>query len=208
MVGRSCLALVALCGCAQLGPTAGWEPRPALVSSLAGWNGGYGEEVGGWDVRVGLVLPYEYGTLSVGPRFDAGWVKYFKAETFSIELGAGVYLMHNSREDSGGWIYVVPATCMGKYFFELIYRSGFKVYVGAGLTLYWAGVIGEPDIEINDLAFNVPFCFGVQLSREERPTIEIEIKFDSPVYELGFKRIPMEHIGLYEDEYRRSLNTE
>lgn len=31
-----------------------------------------------------------------------------------------------------------------------------------------------------------------------------QIKDDSPVYKLGFKRIPMEKIGLYKDEYRKS----
>ncbi len=84
---------------------------------------------------------------------------------------------------TGGWISVVSGTWTCKYFLVFIYRSGFKVYVGAGLALYWAGTLNEPAVTINDLAFNVPFCFGVQLSREESPTIEIEIKFDSPVFD-------------------------
>ena len=32
-----------------------------------------------------------------------------------------------------------------------------------------------------------------------------ELKDDSPAWELGFKRIPVEKIGLYVDEYRKSI---
>ena len=185
MMGRAWLVLAVLCGCAQLGPVAGWEPRPAIASSLAGWNGAIEEGPGGWDARMGLVIPYESASLSIGPRVDAVWVKYFKAESFSLEAGVGAYLMHDGYwEEKGGgtdppengWIYVVPITCVGKYFFELIYRSGLKIYVGAGLGFYWAGTLNEPSVEINNLAFSVPLCFGVQLSPEERSTIEIEFK--------------------------------
>lgn len=31
---------------------------------------------------------------------------------------------------------------------------------------------------------------------------DFQLKDGSPVYDLGFKRIPMEHIGLYQDEQR------
>ena len=32
-----------------------------------------------------------------------------------------------------------------------------------------------------------------------------QLREDSPAYKLGFKRIPMEKIGLYVDEYRKTL---
>ncbi len=35
--------------------------------------------------------------------------------------------------------------------------------------------------------------------------LNFQLKDDSPAYKLGFKRIPMEKIGLYKDEYRTSL---
>lgn len=185
MLGRGALVLTLMCGCAQLGPAAGWESSSALASSLAGWNGDYAEKkAGGWDMRMGLAVPYESKYLIVGPRFDAIWVRYFKAESFSLELGIGACFMADTRPweegaATGGWVYIVPVSGVAKYFFELIYKSGFRMYVGAGLGLYWAGVIGMPGVELDiPIAVDVPFCFGIQLSREERSVIEIEFRFD------------------------------
>ncbi len=191
MLARSCMVLTVLCGCAGLGPIAGWESRPALVPSLAGWNGGYRETVGGSDARMGLVFPNQGSSLSIGPRLDMVYTKYFKAESFSVESGGGIYLMADGQwEDNdytGGWIYVVPVTCVGKYFFELIYKSGVKVYVGLGVGLYVAGTMNEPAVTIDPpIAFGFPFCFGVELSREDRSAIDIEFRFDTlggPVFD-------------------------
>jgi len=37
------------------------------------------------------------------------------------------------------------------------------------------------------------------------PPKTFELRDDSPAYRLGFKPIPFEKIGLYEDEYRTEL---
>lgn len=194
MLGRGCVVLAALCGCAGLGPSTGWEARPLLAHSLAGYNGGYVDVVGGWDARVGVALPYaSSGVAPLGLRADAVWVKYFKAETFSVEAGFGTYVLFNEYGDEGGGqLLVVPATCMGKYFFELIYKSGFKIYLGAGLGLYYGMAVNTSDVEMSSTAFGVPICLGVQLAREERSGIEIEFRFDSPEFDAEAKEPGLE----------------
>ncbi len=190
MPTRGCIVLVALCGCAGLGPVTGWESRSLLASPLAGYKGGYAQEAGGWDARIGVALPYADKDLFFsGLRGDLVWVKYFKAETFSVEPGFGAYVLINQRggDNSGGQLLVVPVTCVAKYFFELIYKSGLKLYVGAGLGVYYGQAINAPEVELSDVAFGVPFCFGVQLSREDKTAIEIEFKFDSPVFDAEAK---------------------
>jgi hypothetical protein len=39
-------------------------------------------------------------------------------------------------------------------------------------------------------------------------SMNFQLKDESPAYKLGFKRIPMEQIGLYNDKYRRNLPTD
>jgi len=40
-----------------------------------------------------------------------------------------------------------------------------------------------------------------------REKLNFQLRDDSPVYKLGFKRIPMEKMGLYRDTFRTSLPT-
>lgn len=189
MPTRGCIVLAALCGCAGLGPVTGWESRPVLASPLTGYTGRYVQEAGGWDARIGLVLPYaDKDLIPLGLRGDLVWVKYFKAETFSVEPSLGAYVLFNQRGDeSGGQLLVVPITCVAKYFFELIYKSGLKIYLGAGLGVYYGQAINTPEVELSDVAFGFPLCFGVQVSREDKTAIEIEFRFDSPVFDAEAK---------------------
>jgi hypothetical protein len=40
---------------------------------------------------------------------------------------------------------------------------------------------------------------------EDIATEKFQLSNNSPAYELGFKKIPIEKIGLYRDEHRKSL---
>jgi parallel beta-helix repeat protein len=47
--------------------------------------------------------------------------------------------------------------------------------------------------------------FGVDPGFVDQKKKNFQLKKDSPAFRLGFKRIPMEKIGLYKDEYRKTL---
>mgnify|MGYP004234720273 CR=1 FL=1 len=61
----------------------------------------------------------------------------------------------------------------------------------------------EPDqIELKD---NVVGGYPGFVSGLRNSVLDFRLKDDSPVYETGFRAIPVDRIGLHRDEYRRNL---
>lgn len=73
-------------------------------------------------------------------------------------------------------------------------------YGGTWIQVHW---FADPDIiEVRDnLVDEDPHFVGPD-------NLDFQLRDDSPMYKLGFKRIPMEKIGLYKDTYRSKIDEE
>lgn len=72
-------------------------------------------------------------------------------------------------------------------------------------NISWGGQWDEVGSEARPYITFLDNCVSEDPLFEEAPPKTFRLRDSSPAYRVGFKPIPFEKIGLYEDEYRRGL---